>query len=113
MEIRLSRQGDAGSVGGPSGDLLVRFNVAKSKTWIRQGSHLYHEAKIPMHTALLGGRVRLPTIDGDVEVRIPAGTQQGEEMILKGKGVRALSGGGQGDQFVSFFVELPRLGFSS
>ncbi|KAH8835434.1 DnaJ protein [Flagelloscypha sp. PMI_526] len=108
MEIRIPKQGDAGTGGGPPGDLNVRLNISKSKTWSRQGSNLYHEAKIPMHLALLGGRVRIPTIDGDVEVRVPAGTQQGEEMVLKGRGVRNLHGGGQGDQFVSFYIQLPR-----
>jgi molecular chaperone DnaJ len=108
MAIRMSGAGDASLSGGGNGDLLVRVNVIHSKIFRRQGSNLYHEARIPMHTALLGGRVRVPTLDGDVDVRVPNGTQQGEEMILKGRGVSPVHGGSAGDLFVTFKVQLPR-----
>lgn len=111
MTIRIPNAGDASVSGkGPAGDLLVRVNVAVSKTFRRKGNNIYHEARIPMHTALLGGRVRVPTLDGDVDVRVPGGTQQGEEMVLKDRGVpRLLSSGGQkGDLFITFAVQLPR-----
>ncbi|KAG5636748.1 hypothetical protein H0H81_006967 [Sphagnurus paluster] len=109
MSLRVSKAGDAPISGkGPTGDLLVRIRVAPSKLFVRQGSHLHHEARIPMHTALLGGKVRVPTLDGDVDVRIPGGTQQGEEMVLKGRGVPPPYGGDKGDLFVSFSVALPR-----
>lgn len=111
MSIRIPNAGDAPITGkGPAGDLLVRVTVASSKTFRRKGTNIYHEARIPLHTALLGGRVRVPTLDGDVDVRIPGGTQQGEEMILKERGVvRLLGGGDKGDLFVTFAVQLPRL----
>ncbi|RDB28435.1 DnaJ 1, mitochondrial [Hypsizygus marmoreus] len=109
MSIRISNAGDAPISGkGHAGDLLVRVRVAASKAFVRQGSNLYHEARIPMHTALLGGKVRVPTLDGDVEVRLPGGTQQGEEMVLKGRGVPSVHGGDKGDLFVAFSVLLPR-----
>lgn len=109
MTIRVSNAGDAPISGkGPNGDLLVRVSVASSKSFIRQGANIYHEARIPMHTALLGGKVRVPTLDGDVDVRIPGGTQQGEEMVLKGRGVSPVHGGANGDLFVAFSVVLPR-----
>ena len=109
MTIRVANAGDAPISGkGPSGDLLVRISVVPSKTFVRQGANLYHEARIPMHTALLGGKVRVPTLEGDVDVRIPGGTQQGEEMVLKGRGVSSLHGNRTGDLYVSFTVVLPR-----
>lgn len=94
---------------GHPGDLLVRVNVASSKVFRRQGVNLLYDARIPLHTALLGGKVRVPTLDGDVDVRVPAGTQQGEEMVLKGRGVVPVFGGDKGDLFVAFSVQLPRL----
>ena len=110
MTIKIPSAGDAPLSGrGHAGDLLVRVNVASSKLFRRQGSHLYHDARIPLHTALLGGRVRVPTLDGEVDVRIPNGTQQGEQMVLKGRGVPYVYNGDKGDLFVQFNVQLPRL----
>ncbi|KAK1220946.1 mdj1 protein precursor [Marasmius sp. AFHP31] len=109
MTVRVPDSGDAPVSGkGPAGDLLVRVRVAPSKQFQRKGDNLYHEARIPMHSALLGGRVRVPTLDGDVDVRVPGGTQQGEEMVLKGRGVQSVFNGRHGDLFVTFRVVLPR-----
>ncbi len=109
MTIRIPKAGDAPVSGkGPAGDLLVRVSVAASKQFVRQGANVYHESRIPLHTALLGGIVRVPTIDGEVDVRVPGGTQQGEEMVLKGRGVTPVHGGDSGDLFVTFSVLLPR-----
>lgn len=111
MMIRIPGAGDAAmSASGKPGDLLVRINVAPSKHFRRQGPNLYHDARIPLHTAVLGGRVRIPTLDGQVDVRVPGGTQQGEEMVLKGRGVASQITGyvDQGDLFVTFAVQLPR-----
>ncbi|KAH8120584.1 DnaJ protein [Phellopilus nigrolimitatus] len=109
MTIRVPNEGDAPISGkGPRGDLLVRVNVAASKHFRRQGTNIHHEARIPMHTALLGGRVRVPTLDSDVDVRVPGGTQQGEEMVLKGRGMPTVFGGDKGDLFVTFAIQLPR-----
>ncbi|KAF9514823.1 hypothetical protein BS47DRAFT_1450782 [Hydnum rufescens UP504] len=93
---------------GTPGDLLVRVNVAPSKLFRRQGTNLYHETRIPLHTALLGGKVRVPTLDGDVDVKVPSGTQPGEEAVLKGRGVPNVFGGSKGDLYVMFGVQLPR-----
>ena len=109
MTVRVPDSGDAPVSGkGPAGDLLVRVRVTPSKQFQRKGDNLYHEARIPMHSALLGGRVRVPTLDGDVDVRVPSGTQQGEEMVLKGRGVQSVFNGKHGDLFVTFRVVLPR-----
>ncbi|KAJ6627274.1 DnaJ protein, partial [Mycena sp. CBHHK59/15] len=109
MTLRVTKAGDAPVSGkGIPGDLLVRVNVTASKDFVRQGNNLYHKTRIPMHLALLGGRVRVPTLDGDVDVRVPMGTQQDEEMVLKGRGVPSPHGADTGDLFVSFSVQLPR-----
>ncbi|KAF7320016.1 hypothetical protein MKEN_00785600 [Mycena kentingensis (nom. inval.)] len=109
VTLRVPRRGDAPISGkGTPGDLLVRIHVTPSKDFSRQGNHLHHKTRIPMHVALLGGKVRVPTLDGDVDVRVPGGTQQDEEMVLKGRGVPFPHGGGVGDLFVSFSVQLPR-----
>ena len=109
MTIRVPNGGDAPDHGkGPAGDLLVRVNVAASKVFRRQGSNIYHDARIPLHIALLGGRVRVPTLDGDVDVRVPGSTQQGQEMVLKNHGIKPVFGGEKGDLFVTFAVQIPR-----
>jgi len=109
MTIRVPNAGDASiSEKGGTGDLLVRVNVSSSNVFRRQGVNLHHDAKIPWHTAILGGRVRVPTLNGHVDVRVPGGTQQGEEMVLKGRGVQPVFGGEKGDLFVSFLIQLPR-----
>ncbi|KZT06338.1 uncharacterized protein LAESUDRAFT_679917 [Laetiporus sulphureus 93-53] len=109
MTIRIPGAGDAPVSGaGRLGDLLVRVNVATSKEFRRQGANLHYEARIPLHIALLGGKVRVPALDGDVDVRVPRGTQHGEQMVLKGGGVSSVFGGGKGDLFVTFSVQLPR-----
>ena len=109
MGIRVSGAGDSPISGnGQPGDLIVRVRVSASRSFRRQGINLYHDARIPLHTALLGGRVRVPTLDKEVDVRVPPGTQQGEEMILKGHGLNRVMGREMGDLFVTFSVQLPR-----
>ena len=109
MTINIPRARDAPiSAKGQPGDLHVRVSVSASKLFRRQGPHLHHESRLPLHTALLGGRVRVPTLDGEVDVRVPGGTQHGEEMVLKGRGVKSVYGGDKGDLFVTFSVQLPR-----
>ena len=110
MVLRVPGKGDMPISGkGSPGDLLVRINVAPSKVFRRQGTNLYHDARIPLHTALLGGRVRVPTLEGEVDVKVPSGTQHGEEAILKGRGVQRLNGGSsKGDLYVAFGVQIPR-----
>ncbi|KIY67568.1 hypothetical protein CYLTODRAFT_431244 [Cylindrobasidium torrendii FP15055 ss-10] len=112
MSIQIEGEGDAPVSGrGQTGDLFVRIRVSPSKQFTRQGNNLFHQAKVPFHVALLGGKVQVPTVDGEVAVRLPAGTQQGEEMVLKGRGVpnaRMRGAGINGDLYVNFTVTLPR-----
>ena len=111
--IRQDGAGDMPLMGaGPPGALYVRINVAPSRTWRRQGTNLFYPAQIPFYTAVLGGRVRVPTLDGEVDVRVPSGTQAGEEMVLRGRGVPRLGSrrGAEvhGDLMVQFDVTIPR-----
>ncbi|KAF8624825.1 hypothetical protein AX15_005711 [Amanita polypyramis BW_CC] len=109
MTVRVQNAGDVPASGkGQTGDLLVRINVAPSKLFTRQGVNLYHKAQIPLHTAILGGRARIPTLEGEVDVRLPGGTQQGEEMVLKGRGISPSFSSSTGDLFVTFNILLPR-----
>lgn len=110
FRIRKDGFGDVPMSGaGTPGALYVRINVAPSKIWRRQGSTLFYPAIIPFHTAILGGKVRVHTLDGAVEVRVPSGTQIGEEMLLQGRGVPSPTRRGQkGDLVVQFEVAMPR-----
>ena len=111
--IRQDGAGDVPLMGaGPPGSLYVRIHVKPSKVWRRQGTNLFYPAVIPFYTAVLGGRVRVPTLDGTVDVRVPSGTQPGEEMILRGRGVPRLGSRktyeNNGDLMVQFDVSIPR-----
>lgn len=96
------------SQGGRPGDLLVRINVTSSPHFRRQGAHLYHDVSIPLQTAVLGGQVRVPTLDGDIHLRVAPGTQPGDDVVLRGRGMPAVMERGKGDLFVSFRVQIPR-----
>ena len=104
--IRLSGQGAAGPGGAPAGDLLVELRVQPSSQFTRDGADLRSEARISFAQAVLGAQIEVPTIDGRVQYRIPAGTQSGATFRLRGKGVPTRSG--RGDQYVTVLVETPR-----
>lgn len=107
QQIRLQGQGEAGFNGGPYGDLFVIINVAPSKNFERNGSTIYYNMNISFVQAALGDTVLVPTVHGDVEMTIPAGTQTGKTFRLKGKGAPKLRGGGQGDQHVTVNIVTP------
>ncbi|SCV72730.1 BQ2448_4267 [Microbotryum intermedium] len=109
MKIRIDGQGDAPLGGkGRVGDLYVRVSVQPSKIFQRQGSNLYQEVGVPFYTAILGGRARVATLDREVEIKVPQGTQPGEEMVLRGRGVKKLYKDEYGDLVVRFGVQMPR-----
>ncbi|KAM0786172.1 hypothetical protein ACM66B_006979 [Microbotryomycetes sp. NB124-2] len=109
MKIRIDGEGDAPIGGrGRTGDLYVRVNVAPSKTFTRQGTNLYQNVSVPFYTAILGGRARVATLDRDVEVKVPGGTQPGEELVLRGRGIKKLYKNEFGDLIVRFNVNMPR-----
>jgi molecular chaperone DnaJ len=111
MKIKIPNAGDMPlSASGPPGDLYVRVTVKPSAQFRRQGTNIYHDAKVPLQTAMLGGKVRIPTLEGEVDVRIREGTQYGQEAVLKGRGVKNVYGrkGDRGDLIVTWKVQIPR-----
>ena len=107
QQIRLQGQGEAGFNGGPYGDLFVIINVLPSNKFERNGSTIYYTMNISFVQAALGDTVEVPTVHGDVEMTIPAGTQTGKTFRLRGKGAPKLHGGGQGDQHVTVNIVTP------
>ena len=106
--IRLSKEGEAGLRGGPTGDLYIFIEVYEHALFQREGSHLFCEIPISMATAALGGEAEVPTIDGGrSRVKVPAGSQSGKQMRLRGKGMPSLRGGGSGDMLLEIAVETP------
>ena len=106
-QIRLAGQGEAGFNGGPYGDLFVIINVNPSDKFTRDGSTIYYTLNISFVQAALGDTVEVPTVHGNVEMTIPAGTQTGKTFRLKGKGAPRLRGGSQGDQHVTVKIVTP------
>ena len=107
QQIRLAGQGEAGFNGGPYGDLFVIINVNPSDKFTRDGSTIYYTLNISFVQAALGDTVEIPTVHGNVEMTIPAGTQTGKTFRLKGKGAPRLRGGSQGDQHVTVKIVTP------
>ena len=107
--IRLAGQGEAGSLGGPSGDLYVQVEVSDHEIFSRNGEHLYCDVPISFVDAALGGELEIPTLDGRVNLKIPAETQTGKQFRLRGKGVDVtqVRGGGIGDLYCRINVETP------
>ena len=107
QQIRLAGQGEAGFNGGPYGDLFVIINVNPSDKFTRDGSTIYYTLNISFVQAALGDTVEVPTVHGNVEMTIPAGTQTGKTFRLKGNGAPRLRGGSQGDQHVTVKIVTP------
>ena len=100
--------GDAGLNGGPAGDLRVGVSVSSHKDFVRDGYDIHYEKHISIVEACLGVKVRIPTLDGDVEYHVPAGTQPNEIFRLKGKGIQRLNSIAKGDLFVHIVIDIPR-----
>jgi molecular chaperone DnaJ len=105
--IRLSGEGEAGRNGGPAGDLYVEVHVRPHDIFEREGEHLSCEVPVSFVTAALGGTVIVPTLDGQVSLKIPAETQSGRVFRLRDKGVKPVRGGARGDLFCKVMVETP------
>ncbi|WP_317706751.1 molecular chaperone DnaJ [Methylomarinovum caldicuralii] len=105
--IRLAGEGEAGENGGPPGDLYVQIHVKPHPIFTREGSDLHCEVPISFTTAALGGELEVPTLDGKVMLKIPAETQTGTLFRLRGKGVKPVRGGPQGDLICGVRVETP------
>lgn len=106
--IRLAGEGEAGMRGGPSGDLYIFIEVDEHQLFQRDGVNLYCRVPVTMPTAAMGGEVEVPTIDGGrSRVKVPAGSQSGRQMRLRGKGMPTLRGAGSGDMMIELAVETP------
>jgi molecular chaperone DnaJ len=106
--IRLAGEGEAGMRGGPTGDLYIFIEVNDHKLFERENTNLFCRVPVSITNAALGGEIEVPTIDGGrSRVKIPEGSQSGRQMRLRGKGMPALRGGGQGDMFIELAVETP------
>jgi molecular chaperone DnaJ len=105
--IRLAREGEAGRNGGPPGDLYVDIAVQPHPIFTREGQNLSCEVPVSFATAALGGSVDVPTLDGNVVLKVPAETQSGSLFRLRGKGVRSVRESGVGDLFCRVQVETP------
>ena len=104
--LRLKGQGQPSLTGGPAGALLVEIHIAAHPHFRREGDDIRLDLPISLKEAVLGGQVRAPTLDGDVEVRIPAGASSGAVLRLKGRGA-VKSDGSRGDQLVRLMIDLP------
>jgi len=105
--LRLVAEGEAGDEGMPAGDLYVVTRVRKHPFFERAGNDLACEITVSFTQAALGSRVEIPTLEGDEILKVPAGTQPGETIRLKGKGVQDVSGRRKGDLFVKVLVRTP------
>ncbi|HUO03963.1 MAG TPA: molecular chaperone DnaJ [Candidatus Binataceae bacterium] len=106
--LKLRGEGEAGYAGGPQGDLYVVIHVKEHELFVRQDNDIIIEAPISFPQAALGTEMDVPTLDGKVKLKIPAGTQAGKILRLKGRGIADLHGYGRGDQLVRVIVETPR-----
>ena len=105
--IRLSGEGEAGEHGAPSGDLYVQVQVKAHPIFQREENNLYCEVPINFAMAALGGEIEVPTLDGRVKLKVPAETQTGKLFRMRGKGVKSVRGGAQGDLLCRVVVETP------
>ena len=109
QRIRLAGEGDAGGPGSIAGDLYIFVEVRDHELFERDGPNLYCRAPVKMTTAVLGGDVEIPTVEGGrSRITIPEGAQSGRQMRLRGKGMSTLRGGQRGDLYVELFVETPQ-----
>ena len=100
--------GEPGENGGPPGDLFVVLYVKEHPVFKRSGSDIYCEHKISLTKAILGGETTVPTLEGKVKMKIPAGTQSGTIFRLRGKGAYVLGTKNRGEENVKVLVEIPK-----
>jgi molecular chaperone DnaJ len=105
--LRVQGEGEAGQNGGPRGDLYVLVDVQDDDLFVREGNDILCEVPIQFTQAILGATIRVPTLSGEVDLKIPAGTQSGTLFQLRGLGLPDLRGYSEGDQLVRVQVETP------
>ena len=107
-QVRLTGEGEPGIHGGPPGSLYLSLDIAPHEFLVRDGIDLHYELPINMAQAALGAEVKVPTLEGDATLKVPAGAQSGKTFRLKGKGVARLQASGRGDQVVTVRVIMPQ-----
>lgn len=107
-QVRAPGEGHAGPYGGPPGDLIVITRVQEHPFFARKGDNLHCELPVTLVEAVLGARLRVPTLDGEATLVLPPGTQGGQVFRLRGKGMRRLHGEGTGDLYVTVRVTIPQ-----
>jgi molecular chaperone DnaJ len=107
QRIRIAGAGHAGDAGGRQGDLYVEVGIRPDERFTRQGTELISRTSLPVTTAILGGEITVPTLDGDETIEVAAGTQHGDVAVLEGHGLPPLQGGERGDQHVLFELVVP------
>ena len=107
LRLQLAGSGEVGFGGGPSGDLYVDISLAPHQHFSRNGDELICELEVPLHDAVLGTMVKIVTFDGEVELQVPAGSQTGDVIPVKGKGFGRLRQSGRGDLLVTIQVKIP------
>ncbi len=108
MRIKLGGEGHQGKFGGQRGDLFIRVKVNKEPGILRQGKNLFYQLKIPYYTAIIGGQIDVPTLDGIKQLSIHKGTQHQETYSLKGLGLPGVNDRQRGDFMVVIGIEIPR-----
>lgn len=107
LRLQLAGSGEVGFGGGPSGDLYVDISLAPHQYFSRNGDELICELEVPLHDAVLGTMVKIDSFDGEVELQVPAGSQAGDVIPIKGKGFGRLRQSGRGDLLVTIQVKIP------
>lgn len=107
LALRVPGRGEAGPPGGAPGDLLIMVRAAPDERFERHGADLYRTQELPVADAVLGAEIAVPTLDGTLSVKVPAGTQPDSQLRLRGKGLPRFGGRGRGDLYVRLAVRLP------
>jgi len=108
QQLRLQGEGEAGYAGGPPGSLYVVIQVQEHEFFRRDGTNLFCEVPVNFTTVVLGGEIEVPTLDGVETVKVPASTQTGTTLRLRGKGMPDVNGRGRGDLFATVQVRTPQ-----